>query len=219
MPEPVIGPPTVPAAAGAAIGFCGKLPARGDFVSIGLPRGFVEPWHDWMQRMLAASRAALGDDWLAAWNVAPIWRFALPPGGCGPDAALGLWMPSIDRVGRQFPLTFAAVAAESGIAALIRDDGGFLARAEAAGLDAIAAGLDPGDVAARLAAESPSAAGAAGMTPAFRSCEGALWWSTACNSAAGVVEFATPGLPDAETFTRMLQPGKSVGEAECTRPC
>lgn len=220
MPEPVIGPPTVPAVPGAAIGFCGKLPARGDFVSIGLPRGFVEPWHDWMQRMLAASRAALGDDWLAAWNVAPIWRFALLPGDCGPDAALGLWMPSVDRVGRQFPLTFAAVAAESGIAALIRDDGGFLARAEAAGLDAIAAGLDPGDVAARLAAERPSAAGAAGITPALRSREGALWWSTACNSAAtGVVEFATPGLPDAETFTRMLQPGKSVGEAECTRPC
>ena len=28
--------------------------------------------------------------------------------------------------------------------------------------------------------------------------------------ATGVIEFATPGLPDAETFTRMLQPGKSV---------
>jgi len=224
MSEPVNGPPTRPALPGAAIGFCGKLPARGDFVSIGLPRGFVEPWHDWMQRMLAASRVALGEDWLAAWNVAPIWRFALPPGDCGPDAVLGLWMPSIDRVGRQFPLTFAAVAAESDIAALIRDNGGFLARAETAGLDAIAAGLDPGDVVVRLAAEDSSLDGAAGIAPEFRPCEGALWWSTACNTvcssgATGVTEFATPGLPDAETFTRMLQPGKSVGEAECPRPC
>jgi type VI secretion system protein ImpM len=228
MPEPVIGKPTGPAPPGAAIGFCGKLPARGDFVGIGLPRGFVEPWHDWMQHMLAASRAALGEDWLGVWNVAPIWRFALAPGVCGPDAALGLWMASIDRIGRQFPLTFAAVAAESGIAALIRDDGGFLARAESAGIDAIAAGLDPGDVAARLAAEDsredPGPEGAAGIAPEFRPCEGALWWSTArntaCNSGAtGVIEFATPGLPDAETFTRMLQPGKSVGEAECPIPC
>jgi type VI secretion system protein ImpM len=229
MPEPVIGPPTGPAPTnlalpGAAIGFCGKLPARGDFVSIGLPRGFVEPWHDWMQRMLAASRAALGEDWLAAWNVAPIWRFALSPGGCGPDAALGLWMPSIDRVGRQFPLTFAAVAAESVVAALLRDSGGFLARAETVGLDAIAAGLDPGDVALRLAADIPRTEGAAGIVPEFGSCEGALWWSTACDTACpsgatDVVKFATPGLPDAETFTRMLQPGKSVGEAECPIPC
>jgi len=223
MPEPVIEPPTSPAPPGAAIGFCGKLPARGDFVGIGLPRGFVEPWHDWMQRMLAASRAALGEDWLGVWNVAPIWRFALSPGVCGPDAALGLWMASIDRIGRQFPLTFAAVAAESGIAALIRDYGGFLVRAESAGLDAIATVLDPGDVAARLAAEDPSPEGAAGIAPEFRPCEGALWWSTACNSGAtGVIEFATPGLPDAETFTRMLrmlQPGKSVGEAECPKPC
>jgi type VI secretion system protein ImpM len=229
MPEPVIGSPagaapTSPALPGAATGFCGKLPARGDFVSIGLPRAFVEPWHDWMQRMLAASRAALGDNWLAAWNVAPIWRFALPPGDCGPDAVLGLWMPSIDRVGRQFPLTLAAVAAESVIAALIRDDCSFLARAEAAGIDAIAAGLDPADVAARLAAEDPSPEAVAGIAPDFRSCEGALWWSTACNTVCasgttGVIEFATPGLPDAETFTRMLQPGKSVGEAECPIPC
>jgi type VI secretion system protein ImpM len=233
MPEPVIGLPTDPALIGptlpgAAIGFCGKLPARGDFVSIGLPRGFVEPWHDWMQRMLAASRSALGEDWLPIWNVAPIWRFALSAGSCGPDAALGLWMPSVDRVGRQFPLTFAAVAAEIGIAALIRDSGSFLARAETAGLDAIAAGLDPGDVAARLAADIPSpegaAGGAVGIAPEFRSCEGALWWSTACDTACNsavtdVVKFATPGLPGAETFTRMLQPGKSVGGAECPRPC
>jgi type VI secretion system protein ImpM len=165
----------------------------------------------------------LGEDWLPTWNMAPIWRFALSPGCCGRDAVLGLWMPSVDRVGRQFPLTFAAVAVDVGIAALIRGCGGFLAVAETAGLDALAAGLNPTDVAARLAGDIPSAEGAVGIAPECWSCEGALWWTTArdiaCNSGAtGVVRFATPGLPDAETFARMLQPGKWVGEAECPRP-
>src|SRR5229473_1881218 len=107
----------------AAIGFCGKLPARGDFVTSGLPRRFTEAWHDWLQPVLAASRRALGEDWLAAWLEAPIWRFALSPGICGPDAVLGLWMPSVDRVGRYFPLTFAAVTPGAGAGALIRAGG------------------------------------------------------------------------------------------------
>jgi type VI secretion system protein ImpM len=225
MPDLVAGLPTRPVPGGVATGFCGKLPARGDFVVFGLPRKFVEIWHDWMQRMLAASREVLGEDWLAVWNVAPIWHFALSPETCGPGTVLGLWMPSVDRVGRQFPLTFAAVAAEIGIAALIRQDGGFLGIAEAAGLDALDAGLDPGEVAARLAPDIPGIEHAGAIVPPICwSCEGALWWraarDAACDSdaVAGVVAFATPGLPDAETFTRMLQPEKSVGGSECPSP-
>src|SRR5260370_2664306 len=122
MPDPL---------SAAAIGFCGKLPARGDFVTAGLPRRFAEAWHDWLQPVLAASRRALGEDWLAAWLEAPIWRFALSPGTCGPDSVLGLWMPSVDRVGRHFPLTFAAVASHSDPVALIRHGGGVPATVEA----------------------------------------------------------------------------------------
>ena len=170
--------------------------------------------------MLAASRAALGDDWLAAWNVAPIWRFALPPGDCGPDAALGLWMPSVDRVGRQFPLTFAAVAAESGIAALIRDDGGFLARAEAAGLDAIAAGLDPGDVAARLAAERPSRQAPRGSTPALRSSRRSAVVEHGVQAVSHrrgrIRDAGAAGCGDVHPDAAAREIG---GEAECTRPC
>src|SRR5262249_23889417 len=43
----------------------------------------------------------------------PIWRFALSPGLCGAGAATGVLMPSVDRVGRYFPLTIVAVLAES----------------------------------------------------------------------------------------------------------
>src|SRR5690242_3290244 len=99
----------------AAIGFYGKIPARGDFVHAGLPRTFTDTWDRWMQRMLPASRSALRDAWLPAWREAPVWRFALTPGTCGRNSVIGLWMPSVDRVGRHYPLTLAAVAPDADV--------------------------------------------------------------------------------------------------------
>lgn len=90
-------------------GFFGKLPSRGDFVSRRLPKDFVDRWDAWLQGGLAASRAALGRDWLEVYLTSPIWRFALAPGVCGEQGQVGVMMPSVDKVGRYFPLT-AAVA-------------------------------------------------------------------------------------------------------------
>ncbi len=39
---------------------------------------------------------------------APIWRFTLAPGLAGRYPVFGVLMPSVDRVGRQFPLTLVA---------------------------------------------------------------------------------------------------------------
>jgi type VI secretion system protein ImpM len=215
----VIAPPAGSALNGAAVGFCGKLPARGDFVAVGLPRQFVEKWHDWMQCMLTASREALGEAWLTAWNVAPVWRFALSAGICGTNAVLGLWMPSVDRVGRQFPLTFAALALNVNIAALIRDGAGFLAVAEAAGLDCLAADLEPAEIAARLIGDYRGVSAAPGIAPEFQPCEGAMWWTEmGAFAGTGAVTLATPTLPDESVFLRMLRPGESVWEAGCPRP-
>lgn len=84
-------------------GFFGKLPARGDFVSAGLPRGFVSHWDAWISATLPTVLAAAGDDWL----LASPWRFALERGVCGINAVTGVLLPSIDKVGRPFPLTLA----------------------------------------------------------------------------------------------------------------
>ena len=94
-------------------GFSGKLPARGDFVHAGLPRDFNDPWHDWQSAAIAGSQALMGETWLEAFLEAPVWRFVLSPGLCGPRGAIGLIMPSVDKVGRYFPLTFAALTANS----------------------------------------------------------------------------------------------------------
>ncbi|WP_460417416.1 type VI secretion system-associated protein TagF [Pseudomonas sp. microsymbiont 2] len=91
------------------VGFYGKLASRGDFVSRGLPQTFIQPWDQWLAAGMQASQQALGERWLEAYLVSPLWRFALAPGVCGPDAVVGVLMPSIDRVGRYFPLTVAQV--------------------------------------------------------------------------------------------------------------
>jgi len=43
--------------------------------------------------------------WLEAYLTSPVWRFVLSPGICGDGAYGGVMVPSVDRVGRYFPLT------------------------------------------------------------------------------------------------------------------
>lgn len=91
-------------------GFFGKLPARGDFVERRLDRGFCRALDDWLQAGMAAASARLGESWLPLYLSAPLWRFAFHPGVCGPLPAAGVIMPSVDRVGRYFPLVVAVHA-------------------------------------------------------------------------------------------------------------
>ena len=90
-------------------GLYGKLPAHGDFVRREVPKSFVEPWDQWLQTTLQQAREALGSEFTAVWEAAPGWRFRLPAGACGPMAVVGVVLPSQDLVGRQFPLTLAAM--------------------------------------------------------------------------------------------------------------
>lgn len=94
-----------------AFGYYGKIPAQGDFLRGGLSPDFISPWDAWVQSLLVQGREALAVAWQDAYFSAPIWRFALPPGACGAHAMVGIMMPSVDRVGRQFPLTLACETA------------------------------------------------------------------------------------------------------------
>ena len=93
----------------AIAGWYGKIPCLGDFISRRLPADFINEWDLWLQHGMAASRVQLGEQWLDLYLTGPIWRFVLMPGVCG--TAQGIWsgvlMPSVDRVGRHFPLTIA----------------------------------------------------------------------------------------------------------------
>jgi len=89
----------------AGFGAFGKIPAAGDFFQLALPPGFVGPWDRWLQEGLLAARAILAERWQGCFLSAPIWRFTLAPGLAGPAAVQGVLMASVDRLGRQFPLT------------------------------------------------------------------------------------------------------------------
>lgn len=88
-------------------GWFGKIPSRGDFISRRLPGSFIELWDTWLQRAMTVSRTHLGERWLDLYLTSPIWRFILMPGICGDNLWTGVFMPSIDKVGRHFPLTIA----------------------------------------------------------------------------------------------------------------
>lgn len=181
-------------------GFYGKIPARGDFVRDGLPRDFVDPWDAWLQRRMADSREALGQDWLPAWLEAPVWRFRLQPGICGACAVSGVLMPSVDRAGRHFPLTLACLAAPGEDPQ--DQDPAWLDQAEAAGIAAIERDLDPEALAAMLVC--PAHAPAQGGRPPVLPAGGCVWW-TAGAPRVVATGFATAALPDATQFAGMLQ--------------
>ena len=90
-------------------GWYGKIPSLGDFASRRLPASFIKAWDLWLQHAMAASRAQLGERWLNLYLTGPIWRFVVMPGACSSEPGLwaGVLMPSVDKVGRYFPLTIA----------------------------------------------------------------------------------------------------------------
>jgi type VI secretion system protein ImpM len=89
-------------------GWYGKLPSSGDFVTRRLPPAFIEPWDAWLNEMLRGSRERLGTGWRDAFLSAPVWRFVLAPGALSPEGWAGAIAPSVDSVGRYFPLTVAS---------------------------------------------------------------------------------------------------------------
>ena len=89
-------------------GFFGKVTSHGDFVGRRLAPSFQQGWDAWLQAGMQQARQSLGERWASVYLSSPIWRFALARGVCGENAWVGLMMPSVDRVGRHFPLTLAA---------------------------------------------------------------------------------------------------------------
>jgi type VI secretion system protein ImpM len=183
-------------------GFYGKLPARGDFVRGALPRDFTDKWDAWLAPAIAGSRASMGEAWLPAFLEAPVWRFALSPGLCGDRAALGLMLPSVDRAGRYFPLTFAALYQHG---TTPEDDPAWLDGCETAGRTALEQDAGPELLSAMLAVPEAQI-GAAGRT------EGAItqsiWWTDGAPRVPAA-RFVLQGLPNAAVYATMLGAGES----------
>ncbi|UCE30381.1 MAG: type VI secretion system-associated protein TagF [Burkholderiales bacterium] len=166
-------------------GWYGKLPAAGDFLSRRVPASFVAGWDAWLSRGIVHGREALGEAWPEAFMTFPPWRFALSPGVVDAQAWVGLLLPSVDRVGRQFPLTVARPVGSDALAELVPLAlDAFLAQVESAALrvlqdddvdgferDLAALGMvEEGNCAGRL----PLAEAGPDMQPAHSALDGTL---------------------------------------------
>ena len=95
-------------------GLYGKLPLKRDFIAIATPRDFLAVWEPWLQGGHDGEPVQARRGWQAAFLRAPIWRFWLGAELCGTTVA-GAFMPSVDEIGRYFPLTVFA-RADAGMA-------------------------------------------------------------------------------------------------------
>ncbi|WP_342077305.1 type VI secretion system-associated protein TagF [Yoonia sp. SS1-5] len=87
------------------IGFYGKHPGYGDFVSAGLSKGLADRLEYWLNLILPDLRDGVADAWEAHYDAAPDMRIwigpALTPDGTG---FCGTMTANRDKVGRRFPL-------------------------------------------------------------------------------------------------------------------
>jgi len=126
--------------AGLAIGIYGKLPSHADFVSADIDSELTAELYDWMQKVIFQSKGVMGDnDWLTAYLVSPIWRFYLPATEQRKHAVTGVMSPSVDSVGRYFPifLVFKLETEKLRIEWLFREATSLMAVLENAGIQAL----------------------------------------------------------------------------------
>jgi type VI secretion system ImpM family protein len=84
-------------------GFYGKLPSNGDFLSRNLSHEITLSIDEWFQISMTQLRHRL-PDWSYFFNSSPSWFFLVPCNFFSTKAYAGYIAPSIDRVGRCFPL-------------------------------------------------------------------------------------------------------------------
>ena len=118
------------------LAYFGKLPCAGDFVQYNMPGSLGSNWDQWLQNSMLASQQALGEGWLERFLVAPWWRFSIMPSILDEQGWLGLWCPSVDKVGRYFPFTFLQPLDDSqpALEALLHNAAWFDALEETVGL-------------------------------------------------------------------------------------
>ena len=125
-------------------GWYGKIPGTGDFIARRIPSAFSAAWDGWLQAAMAGSRERLGSRWRDSYLSMPIWRFVLSPGVLTPSAWVGIMVPSVDAVGRYFPLAVASAlpSASLDIVATLIGAESWFDEIEGVALSAIAPAVD-----------------------------------------------------------------------------
>ncbi|MEL6519831.1 MAG: type VI secretion system-associated protein TagF, partial [Pseudomonadota bacterium] len=208
----------------------GKLPAKGDFVSRGMPPELQRIWDRWLSQVFEGARQQLAEQWPSVYVTAPVWRFWIGDAVFG-HAVTGALAPSMDKVGREFPLSvFLHDAGEQHPAPPVAGDGNeaWYATLDQLMLGATSHSFDGdidrllGEVALpegtnQAAAEDDRRAffafGEEGLAPLLQdvrehdhqlAAAGRSYWWTAGNDRAGPAMLALNGMLDPQGFAAML---------------
>ncbi|SDT88518.1 type VI secretion system-associated protein TagF [Halopseudomonas salegens] len=131
-----------------AFGFYGKIPSVGDFVHRGLSGASISLIDAWLQAGMDSMDLNSSPHY-ERYMVSPICCFILPKNVWSHNAVAGFIMPSIDRVGRLFPLVvMLEMSQEEDIDHAILASA--LAHASADALHALHQRLSPGELYDRL---------------------------------------------------------------------
>jgi len=191
-----------PAGEADRIGFFGKVPTHGDFVSMGLDRHLQDAMDGWLQAGMRAGETDHGRTWKEDFAAMPVWRFVMTRSLWSPEPLAGVLLPSRDRVGRAFPLVIVArLASYGGRPSRLGVDDTWFTAAEAMGE---ASGRRDFDVNALIAGvkrlrmphgddEQPSAEENL-----------SLWWRLDAETRK-VIGFRINGMPQAEDFLRLAE--------------
>lgn len=90
----------------------GKLPGLGDFAGRRMPHAIVSDWDLWLSAGLDQLRKNDPSNWEQQFVQAPCWFFVAPALVLG-KITCGVVAPSMDRVGRYYPISILALAEES----------------------------------------------------------------------------------------------------------
>jgi type VI secretion system protein ImpM len=94
--------------AASMIGWYGKTPSTGDFVSRRLARPTINEVDRWCEVGMLALRERAPDGWERSYASAPTWNALVPARVIAPHACLVAVAASCDRVGRRFPFCVVA---------------------------------------------------------------------------------------------------------------
>jgi type VI secretion system protein ImpM len=194
------------------IGFFGKLPTHGDFVSTALGRRLQSELDQWIQDGLSAMEPTLGQNWRRLFHASPPWRFAIAGGVWSPAAIAGVLLPSRDRVGRSFPLVIAAQLHRfTGRLRDICEDDVWFTAAEALVETSAKADFDMArfiEGVKRLRLPIATAGAADDIPMSDVGAPGSLWWRMALGTRHGK-GFKTSGPPVTRDFLKLVATEKA----------
>lgn len=195
----------------ARCGWTGKLPSGGDFLSRRVDPAFAASWEPWLLAMLAGSRERLRERWQESFLSAPAWRFVLAPGVATPSAWCGVMVPSVDSVGRYYPLTLVcslgaeALDPEAALKAMTN----WFAMAEMLATEALSPQVDIGAFDDSVAALPLPVFAIDRAAPFAARSKPFSAWTCEASDVTPAMQFVVEGLPTIEQYCTMLT-GKPV---------